>query len=166
MGAFNKPSEIANAVKKIFGTSEADSNLVEILKKIVDNRNRAKEALVKNNYNLVAKYIPRLSILNAELADIMAEYQITVGEYNAGFENDKEHIYREQVASGSSANMAYQVSGRLTKAAEAEYISMKSELDSIKIIAESTRYLISDLKNVLEYNKSDIMKNNYSESVS
>jgi hypothetical protein len=161
MSKYSKPTPISNAVEKVFGTAEADANLTEILKKIVGWRNKAKDAIKTSNYNQIADCIPKLSILNTELADIIADHQITVGAYNAGFEAEKEAIYREQVAGGSSASMAYQVSGRLTKQAEAEYIELRASLESMKIIAEATRYLISDLKNVLEYNKGEILKNNY-----
>lgn len=157
---YSKPTSISNAIQKIFGTTETDANLSEILKKVVAWRNVAKQAITKNDLNKVADCIPKLSILNSELADIIAEYQIQVGSLNSGFEAEKEAIYREQVASGSSASMAYQVSGRLTKEAEAEYIFERSTLESMKTIAEATRYLISDLKNLLEYNKGAIMQNN------
>ena len=144
--------EIKNTIKKIFGTEEIDASISELLTKVINNRDLAKQSIKNGDYNALTDIFPRLSILNSELADIIANQHIIANTLHAGFEAEKEHIYREQIASGSSMSSAYQHSSRMVKAMEA-----------LITIAESTRYLISDIKARLEYEKGAIMQNNNSE---
>ncbi len=157
---YNKPSSIENTVNKIFGTGKTDEKLTELLDKIVKNREAIKQAIKASNYDVMQNTFLRLSILNSELADYIADQHILVGSLNAGMEFEKEARYREEVQRGASANSAYQISGRLTKEAEAEYVYQKGLLHSLTTIAESIRYLISDVKARLEYEKGNIMNNN------
>lgn len=152
--------EIKNTIKAIFGTENIDSNISELLTKIINNRELAKQSIKNSDYNSLTDIFPRLSILNAELADIIANQHIIVNTLQAGFEAEKEHIYREQIAGGSSMSGAYQHSSRMVKTMEAEFINEKGILASLITIAESTRYLVSDIKARLEYEKGAIMQNN------
>ncbi len=155
--------EIKNTIKKIFGTEEIDASISELLTKVINNRDLAKQSIKNGDYNALTDIFPRLSILNSELADVIANQHIIANTLQAGFEAEKEHIYREQIAGGSSMSSAYQHSSRMVKAMEAEFINEKGILASLITIAESTRYLISDIKARLEYEKGAIMQNNNSE---
>jgi hypothetical protein len=69
----------------------------------------------------------------------------------------------KKIKGGASASMAYQHSSRMTKEDEALFIRDKSILASMITISESIRYLISDCKARLEYEKGEMIKNNISE---
>ncbi len=159
---YNKTA-IENTIEKIFGVEVDDAELSELLQKIIAHREIIKTAIKDSDYNKMRDCFLRLSVLNSELADKVALQQVIVGSLNAGFESEKENIYRDKIAEGSSASMAYQHSARLVKIAEADFIQQKSTLASMITISESTRYLISDCKARLEYEKGEMIKNNISE---
>ncbi len=152
--------EIKNTIKAIFGTEDVDANITELLNKIIANRELAKQAIKNTDYNQLTDIFPRLSILNSELADIVSMQHITTNTLHAGFEAEKENIYREQIAGGSSMSGAYQHSSRMVKRMESKYINEKGILASLVTFTESIRYLISDIKARLEYEKGAIMQNN------
>ncbi len=154
---------IENTIEKIFGTEIDDAKLSELLKKIITHREIIKTAIKDSDYNKMRDCFLRLSVLNSELADRISLQQIIVGSLNAGFESEKENIYLDKIGEGCSASMAYQHSSRMTKKAEAMYIKEKSNLTTMITISGSTRYLISDCKARLEYEKGEMIKNNISE---
>jgi hypothetical protein len=142
---YNKTA-IENTIEKIFGTEVDDAELSELLQKIIVHLEIIKTAIKDSDYNKMRDCFLRLSVLNSELADIVALQQMIVGSLNAGFESEKQKIYDKKIKGGASASMAYQHSSRMTKEDEALFIRDKSILASMITISESIRMILLGLR--------------------